>query len=166
MHRRARVISLTVAALAALAGFSSAALASPVGGSAAGAASGAGKSLTPRTKTSFSWSGNVAGYYGEVSCRGKHQTNEKKGWPGTETEGGREVEKCTSTTGKPLPNMTPGATGQTCFKAEGGGEVCGWESDYFREWEHIGGVDIYSGFSYNVAPNGKSFKIIAVYPFA
>ncbi len=166
MHRRATFLSLMVAALAALADFSSAALASPTGANAAGTALDSGKSLTPRTNTAFSWSGNVVGYYGPVSCRGKHQTNEKKGWPGTETEGGREVEKCMSTTGKPLPGMTPGATDQTSFTNTEGGTVTGWESDYFREWEHIGGVDIYSGFSYNVSPNGKSFKIIAIYPFA
>ncbi len=165
MHRRATVIAATAGALAALAGYSSTALATPTGGAAA-AATGLGKSLTPKTNTAFSWSGDVADYYGPVACHGKHKTNEKKGYPGTETEGGLEIEKCSSTTGKPLPNMTPGATDQTCFANTEGGSVCGWESDYFREAKGIPGVDIYSGFSYSVAANGKSFKIVALYPFA
>ncbi len=164
MHRRALFASLAIAALAALGSFSSAASASPASAGGGSSAGRLGKALTKPTSTPFEFTiplALVEPWYGPVFCKGHHQTNEKKGYPGTETEGGRDVEVCKSTTGKPLVGMTPGATGQTTFTSTTGEVVGGWQSDYFREVKGIS-VDT-SDFTYSVSKSGKSFKIIAYY---
>lgn len=163
MHRGALLASLAVAALALSAAFASTAGASPASGG--GLAAGPfGKAMTKPTSTPFEFEITTLAeeWYGPVKCKGHHQTNEKKGYPGTETEGGRDVETCKSTTGKPLVGMTPGATEQTTFTSTSGEVVGEWESDYFREVKGIHGVDS-SNFKYNVSKNGKSFKIIVYY---
>jgi hypothetical protein len=58
--------------------------------------------------------------FGPSECSGKHQTNSDK-YPDTETEGGRDKFKRKSTTGLPIPNVTPGEP--VVF--------AGWNSDCF-----------------------------------
>jgi len=109
------------------------------------------------TSVKFEASYDAENYYGPVRCLGVHQTNEKRGYPGTETTGGRDVERCTSTTGKPLVNMTPGEEGHGSFP----GPANIWESDYFL---FIKGLSRRTyDMTYKVSANGKSFKLVAYY---
>ncbi|HYM54227.1 MAG TPA: hypothetical protein VES97_02610, partial [Solirubrobacteraceae bacterium] len=109
----------------------------------------------PRTSIPFETEYNAEGYYGAVKCKGKHQTNERKGYPGNETEGGRDVERCKSTTGKPLVGLTPGETVTLGGWFPGSS---GWASDYNGQAA--------SGIEYTVSGAGKSFRLVAYYPFA
>ena len=59
--------------------------------------------------------------FGPIICAGVHKVG--KNWPGTATSGGRDSFACTSTTGNPLPGVTPG---EVLIIAPGE-----WESDYF-----------------------------------
>ena len=140
----------------------SSALAAPTGAGAGDAAVTAAHRYAKPTRVSFAVEYDASEYYGPVRCHGKHETNERRHYPGTETEGGRDVEKCTSTTGGPLVGLTPGAQDQTMFPNTSGGSVGEWESDYFSLVKGIGGVDT-SDFSYDVSGNGKSFTIVAYY---
>jgi hypothetical protein len=91
--------------------------------------------------------------YGSVHCVG--HIRDSKTYPGNATEGGREVEKCTSTEpeGKLTGYFTPGET-YTGY----------WESDYYAT---IGQPGVQpSSVVIKVAKNFKSFKVRAVYPFA
>jgi hypothetical protein len=95
-------------------------------------------------------------YYGAVKCKGTHQVNEKKGYPGTETQGGRDVERCKSTTGKPLVGLAPGETvllGMGEFPGSSG-----WASDD----PALGGEQT-TDIEYKVSANAKSFKLVAYY---
>jgi hypothetical protein len=112
--------------------------------------------LNPSLTTPFEAVYDAEAYYGAVKCKGKHEASEKKGYPGTASEGGRDVEHCKSTTGKPLVGLVPGESmelGKGWFPGSSG-----WDSDYngqaAREIE------------YTVSSTGKSFKMIAYYPFA
>jgi hypothetical protein len=105
---------------------------------------------------SFATEYNAEGYYGAVKCKGKHETNAALGYPGTETEGGRDVERCRSTTGKPLVGLMPDETvelGKGWFPGSSG-----WNSDYDGQAA--------SEIEYKVSANAKSFKLVAYYPFA
>src|SRR5271165_4911863 len=128
-------------------------------GAAAGTASASpGRGAKPSLEGALS-NGvyDAENYYGPVRCLGVHQTNEKRGYPGTETTGGRDVERCTSTTGKPLVNMTPGEEGHGSFP----GPANIWESDYFL---FIKGLSRRTyDMTYKVSANGKSFKLVAYY---
>ncbi len=153
----ALLISIAVAASA-----TAAANASPRTGGA-GPSLGAGPSfklralsLTKTTNTPFQVSYDAEGYYGAVKCTGHHQANEKKGFPGDETEGGRDLEKCVSTTGKPLVGLAPNETvalGAGWFPGSSG-----WNSDYDGQAA--------TSIQYTVSSNAKSFKLVAYYPFA
>jgi hypothetical protein len=158
MHRRTLLVALTVGALAVLGAFASVSTASPTLAGAGTRATHAAARYTPPTSVGFEAEYDAAAYYGPVKCHGKHQTNEKAGYPGNETEGGRDVETCRSTTGKPLTNVTPGETGT---EFPGSSE---WESDYFY---FVKGLSVRTtNVSYTVSANGKQFKLAAVYPFA
>ncbi len=116
--------------------------------------------FAPATSVHFETEYDAEGYYGAVKCKGKHQTNEKKGYPGTApgtlpAEGGRDVERCKSTTGKPLVGLAPGET-----VAQGGWfpGSSGWASDYDGQGA--------SAIEYTVSANAKSFRVVAYYPFA
>lgn len=112
--------------------------------------------LNPRLAIPFTAEYDAEAYYGAVACKGRHQANEKKDYPGTATEGGRDVERCKSTTGKPLVGLTPGETvelGKGWFPGSSG-----WDSDYDSQAA--------SEIEYTVSSTGKSFKLVAYYPFA
>lgn len=122
---------------------------------------GALATYPPSTKVSFEATYDAEGYYGSVHCVGHHLTNAKKGYPGTAPgsspeEGGRDVEKCKSATGKALIGLTPGETvalGAGWFPGSSG-----WDSDYDGQ----GATEI----GYTVSASGKSFKLVAYYPYA
>jgi hypothetical protein len=112
--------------------------------------------FAPRLTIPFTTEYDAEGYYGAVKCKGKHETDEKGGYPGTETEGGRDVEHCKSTTGKPLIGLAPGeevGLGDGWFPGSSG-----WNSDYDGQ----GATKI----GYKVSANGMSFKLIAYYPIS
>lgn len=111
-------------------------------------------SYAPKTSEPYEFNYTGDEFYGPVHCVGKHQTNERKGYPGNATEGGRDVERCRSTTGEPLKGMAPGETATDSI--EGYSE---WGSD----WD--GNAIVSTNFSYKVSASGKAFKIIAYYPY-
>jgi hypothetical protein len=162
MHRRTRLLSFTLTALAVMGVFSSVSMAVP---STEGGSPGAKPLLNPAKSKNvhFIVTYDAPEYYGPVKCKGKHQTSPK--YPGNKTEGGREDEKCTSTTGLPLVELIPGAMEQTSFPKVGGGSAGLWESDYFLFAKGIPGVRT-SDFKYTVFDSGKTFEIEAIYPFA
>jgi hypothetical protein len=65
---------------------------------------------------------------GPITCTGTHQTN-KKYYPGTATEGGRDVFRCKSTEAKtPLKDVAAGEEGESNTGFPG---ATAWNSDYF-----------------------------------
>jgi hypothetical protein len=87
--------------------------------------------------------------YGPVTCTGEHQTAQQ--FPGTETSGGRDVWRCTSTTGSPLTNALPG---RTVRKNVG--------SDYFY---FVKGIEVFGTAKEHIAKNGLSYKAVAYWPW-
>ncbi|MGO9958967.1 MAG: hypothetical protein ACLP50_23880 [Solirubrobacteraceae bacterium] len=150
-----------VASTAVLAFAAGSASASPVAGSVTSAGSHGVGPLTMKYAKAEHWTFEVEydaeAYYGAVKCKGKHEVNEKKGYPGTETQGGRDVEHCKSTTGKPLVGLMPGETvllGMGEFPGSSG-----WASDD----PALGGEQT-TDIEYKVSSNAKSFKVVAYYP--
>jgi len=153
----ARFSAVIVASIAVVGITAATATASPAGGhsTAASGARALGKYAKPE-KWEYHFTGLKAGeWYGPVECKGKHESNEKKGYPGTETSGGRDVEKCKSTTGKALELVTPGE--HVALGGEFPG-ASGWDSDD-PALANLESKDI----EYTVAANGKSFKLVAYY---
>lgn len=99
-------------------------------------------------------------FYGKgmVKCVGRHQASEKLGYPGTETGGGRDIERCHTLDGKPFEKLTGGTEGEREFP----GPANIWESDYFLLVKHESGVRTYD-MKYEVAKNDRSFRLIAIY---
>lgn len=95
---------------------------------------------------------------GMVHCVGHHQTNVKRGYPGTETSGGRDVERCRTVSGQPFEKLTGGEQREHEFP----GPANIWESDYFLFVKGIGGVRTHD-MTLSVAKNDKSFRIVAYY---
>jgi hypothetical protein len=87
--------------------------------------------------------------YGPVTCAGEHQTSDR--FPGTETTGGRDVWRCTSTTGAPLTNAVPR---QTVRKNVG--------SDYFF---FVKGVEVVGTAKEHISANGLFYRAIAYFPW-
>jgi hypothetical protein len=105
---------------------------------------------TAATKTPFTFSGNVAEFYGEVSCTGVRTVS--KTYPN-----GRDKETCVATgeTGKFNPETMVAGKNQEEFKKVGGGGVVGWNSDYDGK--------LATSYHYNVPKNLKKFTLVAVY---
>lgn len=157
MTRRAVLSLFTASTLAALAAGSSVAIAAPGSAGFTPALRPAALLSAQRSSTAFEVEYDASGYYGAVKCKGHHVINEAN-YPGNATEGGRDVEVCKSTTGKPLATLAPGEVGT---EFPGSSE---WESDYFS---FVKGLDVRTtNVSYRVSPNGKTFRLVAVYPFA
>jgi hypothetical protein len=160
----ARVAKLTAAllvsgAVAAVAS-GAASASSTVGGNPlpkSAGSNGVGPLTTKSTSTPYEAEYNDP-IAGPIKCVGKHQTSEKKGYPGNETEGGRDKFKCTSTTGLPLTGVAPGETGVTL----GLPGASGWDSDYFY-FVKGGLVVAATSFTYKVSHKGTSFKAVAYY---
>ncbi len=87
--------------------------------------------------------------YGPVTCVGEHQTSDR--FPGTETTGGRDVWRCTSTTGQPLTGAVPRQTVRKNVV-----------SDYFY---FVKGVEVIGTAKEHISANGRSYRGIAYYPW-
>jgi hypothetical protein len=87
--------------------------------------------------------------YGPVTCAGEHQTADR--FPGSETTGGRDVWRCSSTTGAPLTNAVPR---QTVRKNVG--------SDYFF---FVKGVEVVGTAKEHISADGRSYKAVAYCPW-
>jgi len=160
MRRTSYLPTLGLAALASLGIFASTAAAAP-GHGGVQHASKPNKThyATPET-IHFEVEYENQEFYGNgmVKCKGRHQTNEKKGFPGTETNGGRDIERCHTVNGLPFEKLTGGTEGEHEFP----GPSNVWESDYFLFVRHEGGIRSYD-MKYKVAKNDKSFHVVAYY---
>jgi hypothetical protein len=108
----------------------------------------------PASASSTHYETNYSSAYGAVHCVGRLVTNKK--YPSNATEGGKEVERCTST--------EPGGKLTGYFTA--GEEYTGyWESDYYAT---IGEPGVQpTSVLIKVAKNYKSFRVVrAIYPVA
>ncbi len=159
-----RVAAALVAAIAIVATTAGPASASPSSAQSANLVrsnkSGPLSRFAANTSVPFETEYDAEGYYGPVKCKGKHQTSEKDGYPGTApgvlpAEGGRDVERCKSTTGAPLIGLAPGEA-----VALGGWfpGSSGWDSDYDGQAA--------DALEYTVSASAKSFRVVAYYPFA
>jgi hypothetical protein len=104
--------------------------------------------------------------YGPVTCTGVHQTG--KNIPGTAITGpgpsgpyipasgtgGQDSFTCTSTTGLPLMQVTPGES--ISFYCSG----CGWNSDFVP----LNG-EAATSFTGTVSSDGFSYTAVATYPY-
>ncbi len=159
-NKVAKLAAGLLAATAVMAVAAGTASATPSSGGASASAStvGAAMKFAPATKELYTFDWTQPTFYGPVHCTGKHLTNEKKGYPGTAGPGGtggKDIEKCKSTTGKPLLGMAPGEH-KVGPPIEGEGL---WGSD----WD--GNAITTTNFEYTVNPKGTAFKLIAIYPF-
>jgi hypothetical protein len=128
-----RLMTAALLAIPALfAGYTSAALAAPA-------------ALTSVTYTAT----YTDSLYGPVTCVGEHQTAEP--FPGSETTGGRDLWRCSSTTGAPLTNAVPR---QTVRKNVG--------SDYFY---FVKGIEVVGTAKEHISSDGRSYKAVAYWPW-
>ncbi len=91
------------------------------------------------------------GIFGPIKCEGTHIASKK--YPGTATSGGADKFKCASTTGLPIPAVTP--KGPVGFGP--------WASDYFY---YVVGLPEFVNakeVSGTGSKDGKSFKALAIY---
>ena len=91
-------------------------------------------------------------FFRGLDCKGVHQTG--KNFPGDETSGGRDNFTCVSTTGDPVPNLTPG---QSLTLAD----IPGWYSDYFSSVYALSVPA--TRFDGRVSSDGFSFSATAEY---
>ncbi len=103
---------------------------------------------------------------GPVACSGTHQTNPKY-YPGTETEGGRDVFRCKSTVAKaPLKDVAANEEGESNTGFPG---ATGWYSDYFNGLNSSlilakeNTLIPAKGLTWKVSGNGKVVKAAAYY---
>jgi hypothetical protein len=158
MDRRRLTLAFACAAIAVL-GVSSSALAATPGSSLSQAAGPfAARAAAPfvaneKSTTAYGPFGYTDAKFGPIECSGKHETNAKKGYAGNETEGGRDVFTCKSTTSEPI------------LTTEGHGTAvsfAGWNSDYFY---YVKGVVVEdSSITGKSHGRGQSFKATAYYP--
>jgi hypothetical protein len=137
--------------------FAGTAAAAPASRSAARA----GRSVLAHPEnTKFEVEYENAEFYGPgmVHCVGHHQVNEKRGYGGTETSGGRDVEKCKTVSGQPFEKLTGGETREGEFP----GPANIWESDYFLFVKGVSGVRTHD-MKLTVSANDRSFRIVAYY---
>lgn len=94
---------------------------------------------------------------GPVQCTGVHQNG--KNFPDSSTglSGGQDSFTCTSTTGLPLTNVTPG---EVVTLATFGG----WISDYFDQPAHGGHLIFANSLTLTVSSDGLSYAGEADYP--
>ncbi|HUA12777.1 MAG TPA: hypothetical protein VMA83_12345 [Solirubrobacteraceae bacterium] len=147
-----------LAAIGSLCLFSASASAAPDHG--AGHTKTAKLHYEKQTTTHFEVEYENEEFYGRgmVRCVGRHQTSERKGFPGDETGGGRDIERCHTVNGEKFEKLVGGEEGVREFP----GPENVWESDYFLFVKHESGVRTYN-MTYRVARNDKSFKVIATY---
>ena len=158
MDRRRLALAVACALLAVLAASSSAPAATPGTSLSRAAGPFAARAAAPfvaneKSTIEYGPFSYEDAKFGPIECSGKHETNAKKGFPGNETEGGRDVFTCKSTTGEPI------------LTTEGHGTAvsfAGWNSDYFY---YVKGVVVEdSSISGKSHGKGQSFKATAYYP--
>jgi hypothetical protein len=114
-------------------------------------AAGAPPTSNKGGNTTIQYSASYSDLGGPVTCTGIHQYG--KQWPGTATTGGQDKFTCTSSTGSPLTNVTPGQVWPF--------PVAQWASDYFNS---IGlSVTNTVAFSVTVSSDGFSYSGVAQY---
>lgn len=153
MKRIALFATLAIAAIAGMGAFASISSAVPVSTGGGGAAAVRAAEKIPTTKYAFTVFYEAAEYYGPVVCGGEHIVS-------TKYPAGRDVESCDAEpvrNNAKLVHMIPGP-GQTEFENATGGFVGEWESDC----PCAPGLRT-TDFTYKVAPNLRSFKIVAIY---
>jgi hypothetical protein len=89
--------------------------------------------------------------FGPIRCAGNHIASKKH--PGTETSGGADKFKCTSTTEAPITGITPG----------GAVPFAGWASDYFYWVVKLPEYVLAKEVSGKASKDGKSFKALAIF---
>ena len=129
-------------------------LATGMGAGSAAASSSAGTDTTTggTTTTKYRVAYVDLIFFGAMECKGVHQTG--KNFPGDATSGGRDVFTCTSTSGDPLPNVSPDQSLTL-------DDIPGWYSDYFSS---VYGTSVpATDFSGTVSSDGYSFSATAEY---
>jgi hypothetical protein len=124
------------------------------------ASSGTGTSVAHYTAT------YTDNFFGPVTCTGVHQSGKNFGgtpitgsgttshpYSPTSGTGGQDSFTCTSTTGLPLTNVTPGESLSLATFC------CGWNSDFGP----LGG-EAASSFTGTVSGSGFSYTAVATYP--
>jgi hypothetical protein len=89
-------------------------------------------------------------FFGPVSCAGVHQTGKNFG------PYGQDGWTCTSTSGSPLPNVSPG---QSLTLAT----TNGWYSDYYYFVVSPSTVVVATSFTATVSSDGESYTAVADY---
>lgn len=152
------VVGAACAAMLSLTAFAGTAMAAPESHAHAAARTKAAAAHAENVKFEAEYE-NLEWYGpGKVHCVGHHQVNAARGYPGTETGGGRDVEKCKTVSGQPFEKLTGGETREHEFP----GPANIWESDYFLFVKGISGVRTHD-MTLTVAAKDKSFRIVAYY---
>lgn len=94
---------------------------------------------------------------GEVFCKGVHETNAEL-FPGNETEGGRDKEKCASTVHKKFTAITGGETGNMFPGSPS------YESDWFYLKGESGETIASTKVLWKVGANDKKFTLLVYVP--
>jgi hypothetical protein len=89
-------------------------------------------------------------FFGPVSCTGVHQTGKNFG------PYGQDSYTCTSTTGSPLPNVSPGES-LTLATSNG------WYSDYYYFAVSPATIVFAAAFTGTVSDDGESYTAVASY---
>lgn len=95
---------------------------------------------------------------GEVVCKGFHETNSEL-FPGSETEGGRDKEKCRSTTHMRFTALTGGEESST-FPG-----TTAYESDWFYLKGERGATIESTKMRFAVKASDKTFTLLIYFPF-
>ncbi len=94
---------------------------------------------------------------GEVFCKGVHETNAEL-FPGNETEGGRDKEKCSSTVHKRFTAITGGEEGNMFPGSPS------YESDWFYLKGERGETIASTKVLWKVGANDKKFSLLVYVP--
>jgi hypothetical protein len=148
MHRRSLLITLTLAAIAAL-------------GTISSTASAKGKEHAVKTRTKFTASYGGGEYFGPentLNCKGVHKTNSLR-YPGSGNKGGEDIEHCTLSRGETFPArwQTPGQPINIDDNF--------WGSDFDgQEVPFNEDLPAYGVFFSEVSAGDNSFTIKVLYP--
>jgi hypothetical protein len=124
---------------------------------AAGAASAKGGVIKTTARFHIQYSSGAITSNGEVRCKGRHQTNSAL-YPGTATEGGRDIEKCKSTSHKAFTALTAGQEGNMFPGSPS------YESDWFYLKGESGASIASIHVHFAVSANDKAFTLLVYVP--
>jgi hypothetical protein len=122
-------------------------------------ATGTASAHVVKTKQPFTitYASSVITAEGEVTCKGNHETNSAL-FPGNETEGGRDVEHCKSTTNHKFTALTGGQEGNEFPGSPS------YESDWFFLKGESGETIASTKVLFKVKPNDKVFTLLVYVP--